>query len=143
MLSKLKENLTQAQQRTKKYADKNRSDRVFNVGEMVYLMLQPYIHNAFGLHQNLKLTTKFYGPFKIMEKIGNAAFKLQLHDGADIHPVFHVSQLKQHIGPKVVPQSNLPLVTSDGYLKPEPTVVFDTRALQRRDVVVTQWLIHW
>jgi hypothetical protein len=76
MLSKLKENLTQAQQRTKKYADKNRSDRVFNVGEMVYLMLQPYIHNAFGLHQNLKLTTKFYGPFKIMEKIGNAAFKL-------------------------------------------------------------------
>jgi hypothetical protein len=42
MLTKLRDNLTKAQQRSKKYADRNRSDRVFNVGDMVYLKLQPY-----------------------------------------------------------------------------------------------------
>jgi hypothetical protein len=47
--------------------------------------------------------TKYYGPFKILSKIGNAAYKLQLPQYADIHLVFHVSQLKKHIGPKVVP----------------------------------------
>jgi hypothetical protein len=39
---------------------------------MVYLKFQPFRHNAFGLHQNLKLTTKYYVPFKILEKIGTA-----------------------------------------------------------------------
>jgi transposase InsO family protein len=41
MINKLRENLTQAQQRIKKYADTNRTDRTFEVGEMVYLKLQP------------------------------------------------------------------------------------------------------
>jgi hypothetical protein len=55
--------------------------------------------------------TKYYGPFKIISKIGATAYKLQLPPTAEIHPVFHVSQLKKHISPKVVPQGNLPLVT--------------------------------
>jgi hypothetical protein len=57
--------------------------------------------------------------------------------------VFHVDQLKKHIGPKVVPQDNLPLVTSDGYIKAEPVVVLDTRALPRHDEIVTQWKVQW
>jgi hypothetical protein len=28
------------------------------------------------MHQNLKLTTRYYGPFKILECIGPAAYKL-------------------------------------------------------------------
>jgi hypothetical protein len=78
-----------------------------------------------------------------MQKIGNAAYKLQLPDGVDIHPVFHVSQLKQHVGPKAMPQANLPLVTPDGYLKLQPITILDTRALPRKDEVVMQWLIQW
>jgi hypothetical protein len=52
------------------------------------LKLQPLRHNAFGLHQNLKLTTKYYGPFKILQQICTAAYKLQLLVSADIHHVF-------------------------------------------------------
>jgi hypothetical protein len=78
-----------------------------------------------------------------MQKIGNAADKLQLPDGVDIHLVFHVSQLKQHVGPKAMPQANLPLVTPDGYLKLQPITILDTRALPRKDEVVMQWLIQW
>jgi hypothetical protein len=74
------------------------------VGDMVYLKLQPFRQNNFGLHQSLKLTPKYYGPFIVLEKIGPSAYKLQLHESVEIHPIFHVSQLKKHLGPKVVPQ---------------------------------------
>jgi hypothetical protein len=142
MITRLKENLAQAQARTKKYADMNRTERSFSVGDMVYLKLQPFGHTAFGLHQNLKLSSKFYGPFRILAKVGQAAYKLHLPGTADIHPIFHVSQLKKHLGPRVVPKDNLPMVTPDGHIKVQSVSVLDTRAMQRRDEVVTQWLIQ-
>jgi hypothetical protein len=61
---------------------------------------------------------------------------------ADIYNVFHVSQLKKkHLGPRAIPQVNLPLVTPNGYVKVEPIVVLDTRALPYQDDIVTQWLV--
>jgi hypothetical protein len=75
-ITKLKDNLAQAQARMKKYEDKKRSERIFMVGDMVYLKLQPFRHTSFDLYQNLKLTSKYYGPFKVLEKIGQATYKL-------------------------------------------------------------------
>ncbi|MCI43880.1 hypothetical protein A2U01_0065119, partial [Trifolium medium] len=40
----------------------------------------------------------FFGPFKIVQQIGEVAFKLQLPDTSRVHPVFHVSQLKPYTG---------------------------------------------
>jgi hypothetical protein len=59
MLSKLKENLTQAQARMKRHADKKRTERVLEVGDMVYLKMQPYRLSAFGLRHATKLRSKF------------------------------------------------------------------------------------
>jgi hypothetical protein len=87
--------------------------------------------------------TKYYGPFRILAKLGSATYKLSLPSNAEIHPVFHVSQLKKHIGSKAIPQSNLSLITSEGYVKLQPVTVLDTRALPRRDDVVTQWKVQW
>jgi hypothetical protein len=143
MINTLRENLAQAQARIKKYVDNKRTEREFVVGDMAYLKLQPFRHHVFGLHQSLKLTTKYYGPFRILERIGATAYKLQLTTDAGIHHVFHVSQLKKHLGPRDVPQNNLPLITSDGYIKIEHVVVLDTRALPHNDNIITQWKIHW
>jgi hypothetical protein len=76
-----------------------------------------------------------------VQRIGPAAYRLYLPQSATIHSVFHVSQLKQHIGPKEVPLANLPMVTSDVYNKAEPEAVLDTRALPRQDNIITQWKI--
>jgi hypothetical protein len=68
MINKLKDNLAQAQARMKKYADKNILDREFKVRDMVYLKLQPFRFNAFGLHQSLKLTTNTMAPSRSSKK---------------------------------------------------------------------------
>ena len=49
MMQKLKANLEHAQNRMKHFADRNRTDRAFEMGDMVYLKIQPYRQNAFGL----------------------------------------------------------------------------------------------
>jgi hypothetical protein len=103
MINRLKANLAQAQARIKKFVDSKRMERQFNLGDMVYLKLQPFRLTDFGINQHFKLSTKFYGPFRVIEKVGTAAYRLQLPDNAEIHPVFHVSQLKQHLGPKAAP----------------------------------------
>jgi hypothetical protein len=143
MLTKLKENLTQAQAKMKKYVDQKRTERSFDIGDMVYLRMQPYRMASFSIRQSIKLTSKFYGPFRILEKVGTLAYKLLLPDGVNIHPVFHVSQLKKHLGSRAVPQADLPLVDDDGRIKTEPLQVLQTISLPRNNVLVTQWLIEW
>lgn len=142
-LKKLKENLQIAQNRMKMYADKLRTERQFEAGAMVYIKIQPYRQNAFGLRGSLKLRSKYYGPFKILERVGELAYKLQLPDTVTIHPVFHVSQLKAHIGKHAIPLPIVPLVTEDGKIKTTPFAVLDERLIQRKKVPVKQLLIHW
>lgn len=143
MLQQLKENLAQATARMKKFADRNRSERTLAVGDMVYLKMQPYRMAAFGLRGAIKLHSKFYGPFRVIQTVGNRAYKLLLPEGVKIHPVFHVSQLKKHVGPTVVPSSDLPLVDANGKIHTAPALVLQVRQIPRNNLPVVQWLIQW
>ncbi len=43
-----------------------------------------------------KLAPRYIGPFPILEKFGNVAYKLELPSSlAGVHDIFHVSQLKK------------------------------------------------
>jgi hypothetical protein len=143
MLANLKENLATAQARIKKYSDLKRRERSFVVRDLVYLRLQPYREAALAVLGNLKLATKYYGPFRVVQKIGAAAYKVDLPEATKIHHVFHVSQLKKHLGKKVVPCSTLPMVTPDGYVKTEPEQLLSTRSVPAGNTVKPQWRSKW
>lgn len=55
-----------------------------------------------------KLCFKYFGPFKIIEKIGFVAYKLQLSPSSSIHPIFHVSLLKPMPASSFTASSKLP-----------------------------------
>jgi hypothetical protein len=106
----LKEQLSKAQNRMKIYADAKRSERSFQVGDQVMLKLQPYVQTSTANRPFPKLALKYYGPYSVIQKVGNLAYKLQLLAESKIHLVFHVSQLKEFTPDYTLVSSQLPLV---------------------------------
>lgn len=88
---RLREQLERAQKRFKKYADINRTERSFQIGEQVLQELQPHAQQLVASRPCTKLAYKFFGPFTIQDKIGNLAYKLELPQDSRIHSIFHVS----------------------------------------------------
>uniref|UniRef100_A0A2N9ELF8 Integrase catalytic domain-containing protein n=1 Tax=Fagus sylvatica TaxID=28930 RepID=A0A2N9ELF8_FAGSY len=89
----LEHNLVAAQARMKQQADKHRAEMEFEFGDWVFLRIQPFKQKS--MRKKLgKLSPKFYEPYKVIQRVGMVAYKLELSEGACIHPVFHVSFLK-------------------------------------------------
>ena len=57
-------------------ADKHRIDKVFEVGEEVYLKVKRFQQHLFVKGLASKLSPKYCGPFSIMEKVGTVAYML-------------------------------------------------------------------
>jgi hypothetical protein len=103
----VKHQVTWAQQRMKHHADKHKHEKVFEVGDKVYLRLQPYIQSSVAPRGNQKLSYHYFGLFSILARIGQVAYCLDLPDICCIHPVVHVSLLKRHIPPQVIVEEDI------------------------------------
>lgn len=144
LLSQLvKQQLLRAQQRMKAQADKQRTEREFQEDEMVFLKLQPYVQSTVANRSNQKLSFRFYGPYKILQRVGIVAYKLELPLGTRIHPVVHVSQLKKHIPPSSSVSSDLSSVGVDPLLMVAPAAVVERRTVLRGASTVPQMCIQW
>ena len=125
----------------KQQADKHRPDKNFQVGDLVYLKLQPYKQKSVVSRACLKLSARFFSPYAILEKIGQVAYKLDLPAESKIHLVFHVSQLKKHVGNSHV-QSLPPPLDSDGLIVKEPVQILDQRMQRVGNIAVIETLVR-
>ena len=111
LLKNLKENLEVAPNRMKKMGDRGRIDVTFQEGEMVFLKLQPYSQQLVFRRVHQKLTSKYFGPYPIKERVVEVTYKLKLPNGIHLHLVFHVSQLWKKLGEGFLTSSELPPTT--------------------------------
>ena len=88
-------NLLAARSRQKSYADKRRKPLEFEVGDMVLLKVSPW-KGVVRFGKKGKLAPRFVGPFKIIQRVGKVAYKLELpRELENVHPTLHVSNLKK------------------------------------------------
>jgi hypothetical protein len=86
----------------------------------------------------MKLAAKFYGPFQVLKRIGEATYRLELPTGSRVHPVFHVSLLKQQVSSKTTAGTAIPEYESE-HQALQPQAALDYRGNANNMEV----LIHW
>ncbi|KAI3775098.1 hypothetical protein L1987_49666 [Smallanthus sonchifolius] len=94
-ISFIRDNIRVARSRQKSYADNRRKPLEFQVGDMVLLKVSPW-KGVVRFGKKGKLAPRYVGPFKILERVGKVAYKLDLpSELSNVHPTFHVSNLKK------------------------------------------------
>ena len=125
----------------KQQAYQHRSECTFQVCDMVFLRLQPYKKSSMKLKGRHKRDPKFYGPYKVLQKIGFVAYKLELPPSSRIHLVFHVSCLKKVIGTNIRAQTVLPELDNEGSIILESKAILNKRTRQLRSRSIIEILI--
>jgi hypothetical protein len=106
LVQQVRENLRVAQTHQKSYADVRRRDLTFTVGDHVYLKVSP-MRGICRFNVRGKLAPRYIGPFKVLERKGEVAYRLELPPNLlGVHDVFHVPQLKKCLR---VPEEQAPL----------------------------------
>ncbi|KAK0595267.1 hypothetical protein LWI29_005087 [Acer saccharum] len=119
VVAKVKKELEKAQGRMKKYYDQGRRDVSFEPGDFV--------------------------PFKVLERIGKVAYKLELPSTSRLHPVFHVIVLKRRMGNPSLISSDLPAFDTEGNLLIQPITALRYRNWKKGRGMTKVWqvLVQW
>ncbi|KAH9657886.1 Endonuclease [Citrus sinensis] len=87
--------LDKAARKMKKWAETRRRHVEYKEGDQVMIKLLPQQFKTLRkVHKGL--VRRYEGPFRVVRRVGNVSYQLQLPPRLKIHPVFHVSLLKPY-----------------------------------------------
>ena len=93
----VRDRMQASQSRKKAYADRRRRPLEFATGDHVFLRVTRTTGVGRALRSR-KLSPKFLDPYQISRRIGPMAYEIALPPQlANLHPVFHVSQLRKYV----------------------------------------------
>ncbi|XP_042962490.1 uncharacterized protein LOC122296762 [Carya illinoinensis] len=117
--------LDKAIKKMKKWADQKRKHAEYRIGDL--------------------LSKKDYGPFKVIERLGDVAYRLELPPTSKLHPVFHVTMLKKRVGDSKLIMEELLRFDEEGRMLLQPKEALDYRVITRgrKRRKVWQVLIQW
>ncbi|GJX69629.1 putative reverse transcriptase domain-containing protein [Tanacetum coccineum] len=127
----------------KSYADVRRKPMEFQVGDMVMLKVSPW-KGVIRFGKCGKLSPRYIGPFKIIERIGPVAL-VELPDKLrGIHHTFHVSNLKKCLADEnlVIPLEEIQLDDNLHFIE-EPVEIMDREVKQLKQSRIPIVKVRW
>ncbi|GJZ35721.1 reverse transcriptase domain-containing protein [Tanacetum coccineum] len=141
---KIRDRMQAARDRQKSYADKRRRPLEFEVGDKVMLKVAPWKGvMRFGKHG--KLNPRYIGPFRIIERIGPVAYRLELpQELSRVHNVFHVCNLKKCLSDDtlVIPLEEIQLDDKLNFVE-EPVEIMDREVKQLKRSRIPIIKVRW
>ena len=143
LLTSLKTNLQEAQHRMQQKANAHRRELELRVGDQVLVKLQPYRQISIANRLSNKLAKRYYGPFRVVERIGEVAYRLDLALNSKIRPVFHISLLKPLYGQDASLVHPLPSESHNNQPLSVPIAICAQRRVLVHGTPQSQFLVQW
>ncbi|KAJ0950618.1 putative nucleotidyltransferase, Ribonuclease H [Helianthus annuus] len=141
---RIRNRMVAARDRQKSYADKRRKPLEFEVNDRVMLKISPW-KGLVRFGKRGKLNPRYVGPFRILERIGKVAYKLELPaELGNVHDVLHVSQLKKCLVDEtlVVPFQELKIDDKLQFVE-EPIEIMDREVKVRKHSRIPIVRVRW
>ncbi|KAJ9565428.1 hypothetical protein OSB04_001394 [Centaurea solstitialis] len=142
-INQIRERLKIAQDRQKSYADKRRRPIEFQVGDKVMLKISPW-KGVVRFGKRGKLSPRYIGPYKIIKRVGEVAYKLELPEELQgIHNTFHVSNLRKCLAESAeVTLKDVKVDKTLSYIE-EPEAIVDRKVRKLRNKEISLVKVQW